>query len=924
MNASGSLASRDRDLYERERRCISERKVALFDNAYLAQAHIQELKESGLESKDISRLKDLGWRSIFDRRVIADMLGWNSVPSTFLPCLCIPYFGPDGYQVDYHRIKPRVPKDPNRKYEAPIGRPSHPYFTSHSTNSFARNDRSETIFFVEGEKKAEALASLGFAAIGLPGVWNFQKKRPRDKEGKAHGPRELLDELASLNWKDRHVVIVFDTDPKRNPQVNHARCELAVLLGNQGAAVEIHELAPLNSSDGIGGEKASPDDCLSNWGRREASKYFTKLTRQSEPRSHALNSSIWHPNGSLGRRVYLDTSPDAASSPDVAIEDLSSANSFLLVEPSYQQSKDSQDWLQSRGISCELYPRWGKDNCPYYEEVKHCIGLGLNPTRSLCSTCNQSKKCIYRKELSLAKEAERVVASIGRAEYSPGLHLGKDLVVVKGECDQVLRRSRVVGGPLADFSEFLNWFQRGLATTRSGSTNEQVYATLAWQNTNKTNQLLCPSGSLNRGVVQMSAVHFTQTERPFKLDQLLYEFLAKMDRSFAPSLIQYILGLTSGELDQLIFQPYPFREGAYRTPFLHASWKPRRFSFEQTVLIVDDTLTPRRANQLTRRDTTSLNQSRESIHRPSEQAIQVPIDFAKRSPTPDFEAMAKFFTRDFSTRNLRIGVFGFKDHVQKMSLGRISDNRELVATNYFWSGRHIRNWIDEHKINFVLLVGTPRIGERAIEQYLGEKGFLDACRLVDKESKTNWEKDYWLATRKSGRLATMRTMAYRHRHWQHIHASKCVREIRSTFKCFPDDVPCVVLCSEDLDCRIADQRFECLNLAKLNILLRLSQLQEDHRPSGDDSDRQIIAGSLISTIKETSDTTEADGVKTSQLAAFCQLAESTTRGYLAELEKLGFVIRVGSRRGWRLVHQPLFDADQISPCNKEIAYAQVV
>src|SRR5206468_3537951 len=67
--------------------------------------------------------------------------------------------------------------------------------------------------------------------------------RPRkDKEGKAQGERELIDDLAPIAWQGRLVPLCFDSDAATNPNVRRAEWDLAETLRRHGAIVRIVRL----------------------------------------------------------------------------------------------------------------------------------------------------------------------------------------------------------------------------------------------------------------------------------------------------------------------------------------------------------------------------------------------------------------------------------------------------------------------------------------------------------------------------------------------------------------------------------------------------------------------------------------------------------------------------------------------------------
>jgi putative DNA primase/helicase len=147
-----------------------------------------------------------------------------------------PLFHIDGRPNGFARVKPSKPRKSKdgkvRKYESPLGISTRVLFTPSA--AAAASDVSVDLFLTEGEKKCWTIHQMGFACLGLCGIWNWQK---RDSD-----PRELNDDLAGVEWLGRRVGIVFDTDEKRNPKVNQARAELARVLTDLGANVCLIDL----------------------------------------------------------------------------------------------------------------------------------------------------------------------------------------------------------------------------------------------------------------------------------------------------------------------------------------------------------------------------------------------------------------------------------------------------------------------------------------------------------------------------------------------------------------------------------------------------------------------------------------------------------------------------------------------------------
>lgn len=109
-------------------------------------------------------------------------------------------------------------------------------------------DASATLVITEGEKKAAAACRAGFPCIGLGGVSSFKSKRRG---------LPLLPEFSLFEWRDRDVVVAYDSDAATNPSVVAARAALCRELVRLGAVPRI--AAVPGAPDG---EKRGLDDLL--------------------------------------------------------------------------------------------------------------------------------------------------------------------------------------------------------------------------------------------------------------------------------------------------------------------------------------------------------------------------------------------------------------------------------------------------------------------------------------------------------------------------------------------------------------------------------------------------------------------------------------------------------------------------------------
>jgi len=142
------------------------------------------------------------------------------------------------------------------------------------------------VCITEGAKKAGALLSAGYAAIGLPGIDNGYRT-PRDANGRRTGKSRPIPQIAALTQGDRPIYIAFDRDtqPKTVRAVNGAIRRLGYLISQTGSPVRVVSWSP---QDGKGA-----DDLIVARGVEAFDRAFTD----------ALSLDTWKAQ-QLGRLTY--------------------------------------------------------------------------------------------------------------------------------------------------------------------------------------------------------------------------------------------------------------------------------------------------------------------------------------------------------------------------------------------------------------------------------------------------------------------------------------------------------------------------------------------------------------------------------------------------------------------------------------------
>lgn len=228
--------------------------------AGLLDHHLAELRQSGLSDATILAAKIF---SETDHVKLASMLNRRRWDRKQGPGLVFPFIDATGATVLY-RIKPDRPPVKNGrpcKYLSPVDGGVRVYFPP-GVHEIV-DDADVRLCVTEGEKKAACLTQHGIACVGLCGVDCWHAKHSS----------ALLPDLARINWMNRSVFIVFDSDAIDNENVKDNERLLAAALKNCGADVRVVRLPP--TADG---ERQGVDDYIVSAGMAA----FHQLIGQAE------------------------------------------------------------------------------------------------------------------------------------------------------------------------------------------------------------------------------------------------------------------------------------------------------------------------------------------------------------------------------------------------------------------------------------------------------------------------------------------------------------------------------------------------------------------------------------------------------------------------------------------------------------------
>ena len=221
-------------------------------------AHHQKMLSNGSGISE-AVIAARGYRTITDEAELLQ-LGF-ALRQCRVPGLLLPLHTTDGtpgpaiYRPDNPRVVENRRKKladgthPQRviKYEQPKGEPVR--VDCPPVCQPQLSDPKVALFITEGQKKADALATLGACAIALTGVWNWKQRNK-------YGGTVFTNDLDYIAWENRPVYLVFDSDVMTKQGVRQALTRFTDHLKRKGAVV--HHVYLPQLADG----KTGVDDWL--------------------------------------------------------------------------------------------------------------------------------------------------------------------------------------------------------------------------------------------------------------------------------------------------------------------------------------------------------------------------------------------------------------------------------------------------------------------------------------------------------------------------------------------------------------------------------------------------------------------------------------------------------------------------------------
>jgi hypothetical protein len=191
--------------------------------------HLRQLEEESANAPEVTA--ERGVRSIRRGRELPKGFAWRQRRRA--PGILFTVHRPNGKTDHIFRPDKPDPENPGHKYEArckAYGAPGN-VLDVHPSLHHLIADVRVPVLFVEGVKKADAMTTaardsgLDVLTVAISGVWNWM------------ADSEPIPDMFDIPLEGRKVLIGFDSDILRNPDVQDAASRLAEHLISRGAAV---------------------------------------------------------------------------------------------------------------------------------------------------------------------------------------------------------------------------------------------------------------------------------------------------------------------------------------------------------------------------------------------------------------------------------------------------------------------------------------------------------------------------------------------------------------------------------------------------------------------------------------------------------------------------------------------------------------
>jgi hypothetical protein len=581
----------------------------------------------------------------------------------------------------------------------------------------------------------------------------------------------------------------------------------------------------------------------------------------------------------------------------------------LLIYPTHANCDETLVRLLLERLDAASYPARNTEEDT--EDIVNCWNgdadtaekMGFPVVRTVCPTCPERSRCQeagYLAALIRVQQAMIALATHKRAEFSTLSELMKGRVFVsihedptsllRPECritQADLRQVAWVVMRLLTDPYHLDWFGATEQVDDEGRKYEDAEQKIRRDRQYDFCQhLLTVIESLLTAVDRAEktrewsppAAH----DRPQGIERLLFWVTRRLNASFEGQPWRFILAAAAGDLrTQAIFVTTFRKKGAKGQVTLTivksvVGYRQNPPAAGSTTWFNDATVRPEVLERLVGRPIRNSTPTGHVLLQ--RKAIQIVRDVSRKTKPQVLRSLIRGVLAD-RPQFQRVGLILHRPHLAAIEGFESDIVSRIVKSTYFGSGEDRSSNAWHIQCDLILVVGTPRVPEQAVAEYLVQIGEIGAAC-----DESQWGEVIWEGRTESGEVTRVRGKGYRHPHWRLAHRdlvrAALVQAVGRGRGILEQGCEVIVLSTEECGLLLSDAPPEPLNSASQRLL--------DH----------LTSATAENVYKEYQ---TFSAVSTATLAEAVSLSNRQTRDLLRALERRGLVVRAGERKGWRAV-----------------------
>lgn len=790
----------------------------------LLPQHLADLRRSGLTDETI---RQAGIYSEVDQREVFKLLRWEP-EHDFGPCLVFPSRHIDGQYNGFVSVKPDRPRKGKGKYEHPLKTEREPYFGPLASNAF--ETVNGLVLITEGTKKLLAVEQCGFGCIGLAGVNAWSKKKEHKDEA-----RVLNRWFASLDWEGRIVGILFDTDDRRNPDVNRESAYLACALAAAGAIVHVLRL-PIGPRDSGGlPRKMGADDFIVEFGQNV---FCNTVNSQLDGTLHQRTLDDYRQTmrqvriDSIGQAgVYLDTSPAGAGKSYADLGAMQRVKTSLQIVPSHKNCEETEGHCRQHDIDATAFPKLDRKTCANYDEAEQVLNVGLSVSGALCPRCEHNPDCEYQATLKLAESSRHSIATHHRGALSfEQLAEGRQYISIHEDSAEFLRPGVEIADGLEQVADVADEAISLAVNRQYGSEPDRSEEYLFRRMYDIATEL---AELLRTGPRTTSIELPFPTGMPCGAEMRFYDAIKGTGIRPNGDAVQLVKCLATGEVEELVLRVDEVfgRGGQKRACRSICGIRQTRLPTNATIWLSDATAGRDDIEALAGRSVQDMTPQGNLVRQ--HPVLQIAMDVTKGTKRPTVVSMVRGVMIRLAYDH--IGVITHREHVPAINGTAKSppvletEFRDRIArVEHFRSGesRGSNGWLED--CDCLIVLGTPRVPPAAIKARLIKLGMPAAAARSVKW--VSWGRDYWSGLTTDGRRVTVRSRAYRDHDWHRAHEAIVRAELIQSAgrgrSITESGIPTLIVSTENLGLPVLDMDSEKSEEIDVNATSLVTELSD--------------------------------------------------------------------------------------------------